>query len=148
MTWSTATWRLTNSGLRSCAQFQSLITGRINEDKLTLVDCHYYSSVSTQNQRIADHAAKIAGEVSAVTKANKEFPGLQQDTQAIIALLKKAGQMVKTINKQAAHSILDDFHDLKKRPAPGTLVSDSLERVQRYVLNIAELTIDYVVMTD
>ena len=126
-------------------QFRSLITGILSEENtgISLLNCNYYSFVATQLERIADHAVKISEVVnSPTTKSNHDAPELENATKQIVALLKRSEQMVKTINKQTAHTILDEFQTSEKLTALEPIVADSLERVMRYVCNIAEMTID------
>jgi hypothetical protein len=60
--------------------------------------------------------------------------------------------MVRHLDKVQAHKILDGDHELErliysskrmKQSYEGALIEDSLDRLRGYLMNIAELTIDY-----
>jgi len=71
-------------------------------------------------------------------------------------LLKDVEAMVRHMDKATAHKILDSDDELErliysskrmKLSYEGAIVEDSLDRLRGYLMNIAELTIDYAVAT-
>lgn len=67
-------------------------------------------------------------------------------------LLKDVEDMVRDLDKRLAHKILDTDKDLEgliysskrmKQSYEGAIIEDSLDRLRGYLMNIAELTIDY-----
>jgi phosphate uptake regulator len=115
---------------------------------LTLSELQYYEDVAVQLVRIGDHAVKIA---RVVEKLDKKFTKVEDK---ITGLLNKANEMVKKLDKGLAHEILN-VNTEPKGPIPTdldpeeafvvNLLEDSLDRVQGYATNIAEITIDQAV---
>lgn len=140
-------------------QFHSLISGKLMEEDIgiSLLDCNYYSFTAMQIERIADHAVKISRAIVQMKVSSPKSNTLkvfEKDTQQVLTLLKQSASMVQTLNKKMAHTILDEFEAKEKlsnaKPAASVavepIIADSLDRVQRYILNIAEMTIDQLAM--
>jgi|SRR5579859_5349837 len=141
-------------------QFNSLVTGKGTEESIgmSLVNCNYYAFIATQIERIADHTTKIANTVISMPKnslQNRPSKILEKRLQQITASLENSKQLVKTLNKDSAHAILDLYESEEQqelnrqlaRIAIEPIIIDSLDRMQRYILNIAEMTIDQSAMT-
>ncbi len=133
-------------------QFNSLLRGRFDESQLglSLPSANYYSTIALQVERVADHAVKIAqmrlgldGPLSKI-----ELKQLIDSSKTVVAFLRLAEDMVYALERETAQDILDRLPrlDLQLRTArltpPLAIVADSLSRTCRYVLNIAEITLD------
>lgn len=131
-------------------QFQEILSGKIEGD---LEEVSFYRSIAIQLERIGDHAVKIARLASLdrtdSVKMSSTFPKMQE---GIHDLLKDIELMVRHLDKQQAHKILDSGKDLErliygsrhmKQSYEGAIIEDSLDRLRGYLMNIAELTIDY-----
>jgi len=131
-------------------QFQAILSGKVEG---SLEEVNFYSSVAIQLERIGDHAVKIAELASAdrtdSVKLSTSFPAMQE---GIHQLLKDVEAMVRHLNKAQAHQILDGGKDLErliysskrmKQSYEGAIIEDSLDRLRGYLMNIAEMTIDY-----
>lgn len=131
-------------------QFQEILSGKIEGN---VEEVSFYRSVAIQLERIGDHAVKIA-ELAGTgrtdpAKLSSTFPKIQE---GIHHLLKDVDAMVRNLDKRQAHKILDGGKDLgrliygsrhMKQSYEGALIEDSLDRLRGYLMNIAELTIDY-----
>lgn len=131
-------------------QFQEISTGKIEGN---LEEVSFYRSVAIQLERIGDHAVKIAElagtDRTEPVKLSSTFPTIQK---RVSRLLKDAAAMVRSLDKSQAHKILDSDKELErliygskhmKQSYEGALIEDSLDRLRGYLMNIAELTIDY-----
>lgn len=131
-------------------QFQQISSGKIEGN---LEEVSFYRSVAIQLERIGDHAVKIAGlagtDRTEPVKLSSTFPTIQKRANQ---LLKDAEAMVRGLDKSQAHNILDSDKELErliygskhmKQSYEGALIEDSLDRLRGYLMNIAELTIDY-----
>lgn len=131
-------------------QFQEILSGKIEGN---IKEVSFYRSVAIQLERIGDHAVKIA-ELAGTgrtdpAKLSGTFPKIQS---GIHQLLKDVDSMVRRLDKRQAHKILDGGEDLgrliyssrhMKQSYEGAIIEDSLDRLRGYLMNIAELTIDY-----
>lgn len=136
-------------------QFQEIQSGKIEG---SLAEVSFYRSVAIQLERIGDHAVKIARLASIdrtdSVKMSSTFPKIQS---GIHQLLKDIESMVRHLDKRQAHEILDGGKDLgrliyssrsMKQSYEGAIVEDSLDRLRGYLMNVAELTIDYLLAGD
>lgn len=135
-------------------QFQETLIGKIDNDPN---EVSFYRSVAIQLERIADHAVKIADLASAgrvdPVKLSSTFPVIQA---GIHELLKDVESMVRHLDKRQAHQVLDSGKKLErlvyasqhmKQFYEGAIIEDSLDRLRGYLMNIAEMTIDYALIT-
>ncbi len=131
-------------------QFYSLMSGKTDGN---LANLSYYQSVAIQLERIADHAVKIANLAylnhSKSLSASGDFSTIQA---TVHRLLDETEEIVNSLDKIHAHKILDTNTVLErliygskqmKKSYEGALIEDSLDRLRGYLMNIAELTIDY-----
>jgi phosphate uptake regulator len=130
-------------------QFNSLLKGKTEG---SINEINYYVNVAVQLERIADHAVQIANttdEASVQGSAYKNFPAIES---RVSELFDDAEKVVKSLDKTLAHKILDEDGILKRlitdsgqaeQSLSGVLVQNSLDRLRGYIMNIAELTIDY-----
>lgn len=143
-------------------QYHALLSQRINESDLNMssTDLSFYERVSSQIERIADHCTKIA-ELTTYFKAPQKKL-IKNTLGPVIDELSKLLQitilMVKTHDKKTAHQLLEQTRNLEKdiprfteklQHAPLLLlVTDSLDRLRGYMMNIAELTLDQAIMKE
>ncbi len=133
-------------------QFQQILSGKIEGN---VEEVSFYRSVAIQLERVGDHAVKIAelasADRTATAKLSTTFPTIQE---RVHKLLKEVEGMVRHIDKQQAHKLLDSGKDLEKlfysskrmkQSYEGAIIEDSLDRLRGYLMNIAELTIDYAI---
>ncbi len=131
-------------------QFQELLSSKVDGN---LEEVSFYRSVTVQLERIGDHAVKIAGlagtDRTDPVKLSGTFPSIQKATHR---LLKDTESMVRHLDKAQAHRILDGDKKLErliysskrmKQSYEGAIIEDSLDRLRGYLMNVAELTIDY-----
>ena len=131
-------------------QFQEILNGKIEGN---IDEVSFYRSVAIQLERIGDHAVKIARlagiDQTDPVKLSSTFPKMQT---SIHQLLKDVESMFRRLDKKQAHKILDSGGDLErliygsrhmKQSYEGAIIEDSLDRLRGYLMNIAELTIDY-----
>ena len=135
-------------------QFQEILSGKV---KGSLAEVSFYRTIAIQLERIGDHGVKIAELASSdrtdPVKLSSTFPVIQE---RVHQLLKDVESMVRHMDKPMAHKILDSDNELErliysskrmKLSYEGAIVEDSLDRLRGYLMNIAELTIDYAVAT-
>ncbi len=144
-------------------QFHSLISFKLFEEEIgiTFIDLHYFEMVSTQLERIADHAVKIANAIIETPQENLQSIAKSKNfkmiTEKIIAMLHDTAFMVKSLDTNMAHKILDQSKEVelaitveKRHYAKSNLVEiiteDSFDRIRGYIMNIAEMTIDQSVL--
>lgn len=131
-------------------QFHEILIGKLDG---SLEEVSFYRSVAGQLERVGDHAAKIAElagtDRTATVRLSSTFPTIQE---RVHLLLKDVEAMVRHLDRRQAHKILDGGKDLErliysskrmKQSYEGAIVEDSLDRLRGYLMNIAELTIDY-----
>jgi len=135
-------------------QFYTLIQGREYDEEIGLsqMDLNYYENVATQLERIADHAVKIA---KAVITASKKLESIASSyikniAKKVLPLLEYSEEMVQKLDKILAHKILSKNPEIESilsvdkavKSFEEMIVTDSLDRLRGYVMNIAEITID------
>ncbi len=131
-------------------QFYSLLSGKSDGN---LAELSYYQGVAVQLERIADHAVKIASlahlDGSKRLSLSSNFSTIEA---TVHRLLNEVEEVVNSLDKIHAHKILDTNTVLErliygskqmKKSYEGALIEDSLDRLRGYLMNIAELTIDY-----
>jgi phosphate uptake regulator len=131
-------------------QFQEILSGKVEGN---IEEVSFYRSVAVQLERVGDHAVKIAELASTdrteQVKLSSTFPIIQE---RVHRLLKDVESMVRLLDKAQAHKILDGDAELErliysskhmKLSYEGAIIEDSLDRLRGYLMNIAELTIDY-----
>lgn len=131
-------------------QLQEILIGKIDGNPS---EVNFYCSVAEQLERIGDHAVKIAELASEdrteTAQLSGTFPIIKD---RVHDLLKEVESMVRNLDKKQAHKILDSDSDLEdliysskrmKQSYEGAIIEDSLDRLRGYLMNIAELTIDY-----
>lgn len=142
-------------------QFHSLISFKVFEEELgiTYIDSHYYENISTQIERIADHAVKIAKAIIVTPEKELEkivaTKSLIAITEKIIAMLDDASRIVEKLDSELAHEVLDKGDELEKAimlmlkrrqqseiHLVEVITEDSFDRIKGYIMNIAEMTID------
>lgn len=135
-------------------QFHEIMAGKLEG---SLAEVSFYRSVAGQLERVGDHAAKIAQLASTdrtdPVKLSSTFPVIQE---RVHVLLKDVESMVRHLDKERAHKILDGGAELErliysskrmKQSYEGAIIEDSLDRLRGYLMNIAEMTIDYTLLT-
>ncbi|MFH1968148.1 MAG: phosphate uptake regulator PhoU, partial [bacterium] len=135
-------------------QFYTLIQGREYDEEIGLsqMDLNYYENVATQLERIADHAVKIAKAVITSSKKLESIasPYIKNITKKVLPLLEYSEEMVQKLDKILAHKILSKNPEIESilsvdkavKSFEEMIVTDSLDRLRGYVMNIAEITID------
>jgi phosphate uptake regulator len=122
-----------------------------------LGEVNYYCSVATQFERIGDRAVIIANlvtkDLTGPIELSNTFPTIRE---AITGLMEEVGDLLKTPTVKHAHEILDQNEKLAplmysseriKQTYEGAVVEDSLDRLRGRLMNVAELTIDYLMLT-
>ena len=131
-------------------QFQEILKGKVEGN---LNDVNFYCNIAVQLERIGDHAVKIAE----LARDDKTEPAKLSGTFPVIKdrvddLLKDVELIIRDLDKGQAHKILDADNELEnliysskrmKQSYEGAIIEDSLDRLRGYLMNIAELTIDY-----
>jgi phosphate uptake regulator len=125
--------------------------------KVDDIDLIYFQNISTQLERIADHAVKIAR-----TSSSKDISGTpimlaESIVTNIAALLEETKKIVYKLDKNMAHRIWEDairienqIYNKKTKKHKDSfawdVLEDSLDRIRGYILNMAEITIDQAVL--
>jgi phosphate uptake regulator len=141
-------------------QFNSKLNTMVSDkpNDLPIVELQFYELAALRLERIADHIVRIALMISMLKDKEKivlnkfEHADLVRITEYLDALPK----IIFTLDKRAAHAVLDIYDSRKKNefinrtitntPSINILIQDSIERLRSYVSNIAEETINYVNM--
>ena len=123
-----------------------LIEGNITE-------INFYSNVATQFERIGDRAGMIGNlatkDLTEPVQLSSSFPAIRD---GIVGLFDEVGTLLNEPNITTAHQILDRNTELEplmysskriKQTYEGAVVEDTLDRLRGRLMNIAELTIDY-----
>lgn len=140
-------------------QFHSLIRDILSEEEINLdsIDLNYYDNISTQLERIADHAVKIARAIIEEKELPKKLILLCKSVFGeVLRNFGACEDMVSKLNKNMAHKILDTNPLLEKllylnrKRDVGNyplwfIVLDSFDRIRGYIMNISEFTIDQAV---
>lgn len=116
-------------------------------------ELNYYCDVSMQLERIGDRAVVISklvsGEHTGQVQLSSSFPLIRE---RITELLDDIEKLLLTPDMKLAHTILDKNPRLEplmysskriKQTYEGAVVEDSFDRSRGRLMNIAELTIDY-----
>ncbi len=135
-------------------QLYSLMKNYYYEEelKVSLFDCYYYTSVSTQLERIADHICKIS---KIIINNNIEFD--KSFSKKFIVSMKRGelifkqlDKMVRYFDKKIAHQLYDqikndnlDYQKIKYI-GPNIIIEDSISRIFSYVKNTCETVLDQV----
>jgi phosphate uptake regulator len=135
-------------------RFIQISDGRADGD---FVEVNYYRSVATQLERVGDRAVIISELASAErteeVQLSKSFPKIRA---AVIDLLQELGELIAHPTMERAHEILDRNAKLEplmysskrmKDSYEGAVMEDSLDRLRGHLMNIAELTIDFLMQT-
>lgn len=144
--------------LMALRQSHSLLQEITFEEQIgySFEQAHYYEMIAIQLERIADHAVKIAQtNLTKTRQLSANFNQLlQQTANKIIRALEATARCAQTIDKAKAHRVLDSLDRIGKDTdklyqatassgyAEAIIVNDSLVRIQGYLENIAEITID------
>ncbi|MBM3261110.1 hypothetical protein FJY93_01690 [Candidatus Kaiserbacteria bacterium] len=142
-------------------QYYSLLSGKAvgGDLAITLHKLDYYEKVAVQIERIADHASKVADAVLSSNRPLKRklaAPETARTAEKVLSLLQEASAMVSRQDGAVAHSILDRSAQIEKEIARmgdavhhethrGMILEIALDRMRGYIMNIAEMTIDYIV---
>ena len=132
----------------------SLLADRLSEEELdtSLEESDYHRFVATQLERIADHAGKIAETVlTAELNFNPKFREmLTARAKKCLAGLEEIGPIIESRDKSKAHEAISlGQKDEKKilglqkaivryKANDAFIIVDSLNRIRRYLMNIAE----------
>ena len=135
----------------------SLMSNKISEEKLKtgIILADYYESITKQLERIADHAVKIAklAESDPFPSNQKLDHILISGSEKVTALLKQVEEFTLKTDKKLANKVLNDIFKeppyasglygemMKIGYAPGLVLSDSLDRISGYIVNMAEYTL-------
>jgi phosphate uptake regulator len=130
------------------------VTGGRTEGNLAEVN--YYCNVATQFERIGDRAVIIANlvtkDLTGPIELSTTFPTIRD---AITRLMNEVGDLLKMPTIPDAHKILDQNETLApliysskriKQTYEGAVIEDSLDRLRGRLMNVAELTIDYLML--
>lgn len=138
-------------------QFHSVLEDRMVEEDLGLdrLGVSYYRTIASQLERIADHAVKIAAEI---THNDSMKPAtaktLAASIRQVLQLLDDTKKVARTISQELAHELLDQSNSVEnsltkikqkhqQHSALALTLLDSLDRTRGYIMNIAEATINY-----
>jgi phosphate uptake regulator len=131
----------------------------VEETGLDDIDLYFMQNVSTRIERIADHAVKIAKNVSHADITGTPISTSTTVLNLLISMMEKSLLMVKTLDKSIAHEILDSSEMIEnqiyskktkkhKSSHAWDVLEDSLDRIRGYIMNMAETTIDQAVLKD
>lgn len=138
-------------------QLHVLTRNKISEEEVQLHpgDLYYYEDIATQLERIADHAVNVAtvGSFEYKQERTDSFASSQKLVKEIVSLIQQAEEMVEKEDNILAHTILNISENIGKVLSPyerldqkisqmQLLIEGSLDRIRRYIMNMAEITID------
>jgi len=130
-------------------QFYSLLKGK---SEGSVAELGYYVNVAIQLERIADHAVQIAKVTSSDTARASSYNNFPAIKAQVRDLLNDTEKVVSSLDKTLAHKMLDHNEGFRhlisssgqtKKSSGRILIENSLDRLRGYLMNIAELTIDY-----
>ena len=130
-------------------QYYSLLKGKTEG---SVSELGYYVNVAIQLERIGDHAVQIAKVAAASPAPLSPYDNFPAIVAQVAALFNDVEKVVSSLDKSLAHQILDQDEALRqliggpqraKKSSERLLIENSLDRLRGYVMNIAELTIDY-----
>lgn len=141
-------------------QLHSLFQDRVSEEEvgLSLEAVHYYETVATQLERIADHTVKMSRMVVVQSKKSQMAftQTLKRKTKKILIFLQQIEKTSRLQDKHMAHEILDLHQslsentyigkDIIKKSSIDIIIEDSIDRIRGYIMNIAEEIIDYLAL--
>jgi Na+/phosphate symporter len=113
--------------------------------------------VAIQLERIADHAVQIAKVTSSDTARASSYSNFPAIKAQVRDLLNDTEKVVGSLDKTLAHKMLDHNEAFRhlisssgqtKKSSGRILIENSLDRLRGYLMNIAELTIDYSFITN
>lgn len=124
-----------------------------NANKLSIADLYFFSLISRQLERIADHCVKICKLIRNIDSQSNQFPNFSAITTEVSRTIFYTKETILTLNNDDAHEILDKCTNLAKKISllqtntiKPTLIfnltCDSLDRICGYLTNIAEATLD------
>lgn len=139
-------------------QFYVHLKNEISQNQnVSTIDLYYFGLISRQLERIADHCVKICHTID----NQNDFSSSSKITcQKLIKLASQIGQeiilanqMTKNLDRNVAHTILDNCQIIMKKVRrfqmdaknnlPYLLIAcDSLDRICGYLTNMAEATLD------
>ncbi len=131
-------------------RFAQVASGR-HEGNLS--EINYYAEVATQLERIGDRAVIIGNlvtkELTEPVQMSNSFPAIRD---GITDLFDQVGNLLKAPDITTAHEILDQNAVLEplmysskriKQTYEGAAIEDTLDRLRGRLMNVAELTIDF-----
>lgn len=130
-------------------QYYSLLKGKIEG---SVVELGYHVDVDIQLERIGDHAVQIAKVAAASAAPLAPYDNFHLIEAQVRGLFDDAGKVIGSLDKNLAHKILDQDEAFRrlisdstqaKKSSERLLIENSLDRLRGYIMNIAELTIDY-----
>src|SRR5665213_774073 len=130
-------------------QYYSLLKGKTEG---SVSELGYYVNVAIQLERIGDHAVQIAKVAAASEAPLSPYSNFDAIKTRVAALFNDVEKVVGSLDKSLAHQILDQDEALRqliggskraKKSSERLLIENSLDRLRGYIMNIAELTIDY-----
>lgn len=137
----------------------SLLRGKISEEELnlTLEQSHYYENIATQLERVADHAVKIAhmAQASKISIKRSLERSFQDVISSLLQLLQDIDYLVSSdLQRVQIHKVMDRILKVEKNIelfrneatkshfSEVLIISDSIDRVRGYLLNIVEASMD------
>jgi phosphate uptake regulator len=130
-------------------QYYSLLKGKTEG---SVAELGYYVNVAIQLERIGDHAVQIAKVAAASAVPSVPYDNFDIIKTQVSALFNDVDKVISSLDKHLAHKILDQDEALRrlisgtkrvKKSSERLLIENSLDRLRGYIMNIAELTIDY-----
>lgn len=127
-------------------------------NKLNVADLYFFSLISRQLERIADHCVKICKLTKTIDSHKNQFPDLSIITNEVSQTIFYTKETILNLNNNDAHEILDKCTNLTKKISAlqttttkptlaFNLACDSLDRICGYLTNIAEATLDQKLIT-
>jgi phosphate uptake regulator len=141
-------------------QFHKLLQDKMFDEEVDMnsMQFKYYETMSRYLERIADHAVKIAKTVlvSDHKLEDKVSSRLALVARKAISLLIDAKEMVKNIDKNSAHQILDKTLVLENALSSSkgatspceAVILDSLYLLAKRITDIAETVIDHAIIKE
>lgn len=122
---------------------------------LSLPDVHYYERIAIRLERMADHIVRVA-EITLLSKPALSASltrNVRKKMKDVGECLKHCGKLIYNLEKETAHFILDLCTDSKqgltsyslskKHSLTENMIQNSLVRIENYIINIAEETVNY-----
>lgn len=131
-------------------RFVQIIEGRAEGNP---AEVNFYNNIASRLERVGDRSVSIAelasNDRTGQVKLSSSFPKIRS---AITNLLDQVEDLLNNPDIELAHKILDQNKQLEplmyssirmKQSYEGAVVEFSLDRLRGHLMNIAELTIDY-----